>query len=87
MRGELFYNSSNKKVFVNTHVTFLKEDYVNNFKLKSKVILEELVSAQEPFKSSEFGPSVPLLLVHVQREKNKNVLEGEQVQLKQVVEK
>ena len=33
---------------------FLEEDYVNNFKPKSKVILEELDSAQESPKPPEF---------------------------------
>ena len=43
-RGGLFYSSSEKKVIVSTNVKFLEEDYVNNFKPKSKVILEELDS-------------------------------------------
>ena len=46
-RGGLFYSSSEKKVIVSTNAKFLEEDYVNNFKPKSKVILEELDSAQE----------------------------------------
>ena len=45
---------------------FLEEDYVNNFKPKSKVILEELDSAQESPKPPEFGPIVPLFPVCVQ---------------------
>ena len=44
-RGGLFYSSSEKKVIVSTNAKFLEEDYVNNFKPKSKVILEELDSA------------------------------------------
>ena len=45
--GGLFYRLLDKKVFVSTHVTFLEEDYINNFKPKNKIILEELTSAQE----------------------------------------
>ena len=43
-RGGIFYNSKEKKVIVSTHATFLEEDYMNNFKPKSKVVLEELDS-------------------------------------------
>ena len=42
---DFFYSSSEKKVIVSTNAKFLEEDYVNNFKPKSKVILEELDSA------------------------------------------
>ena len=31
-------------MIVSTHATFLEEDYMNNFKPKSKVVLEELDS-------------------------------------------
>ena len=41
-RGGLFYSPSDKKVFVSTNVTFLEDDYMTNFKPRSKVILEEL---------------------------------------------
>ena len=51
---------------MSTNAKFLEEDYVNNFKPKSKVILEELDSAQESPKPLEFGPIVPLLPVRVQ---------------------
>ena len=71
---------------MSTHATFLEEDYVNNFKPKSKVILEELDSAQEPPKPPEFGPIVPLFPVHVQRGENENIPEGEQAQVKPIVE-
>ena len=53
-RGGLFYSSSEKKVIVSTNEKFFKEDYVNNFKPKSKVILEELDSAQESPKPPKF---------------------------------
>ena len=45
-RGGLFYSPLNKKVFVSTNVTFLKDDYMTNFKPHSKVVLEELRSDQ-----------------------------------------
>ena len=45
-RGGLFYSSSDKKVFVSTNATFLEDDYMTNFKLRSKVVLEELLSDQ-----------------------------------------
>ena len=51
---------------MSTNAKFLEEDYVNNFKAKSKVILEELDSAQESPKPLEFGPIVPLFPVRVQ---------------------
>ena len=37
MRGGIFYNPNEKKVIVSTHATFLEEDYMNNFKPRSKV--------------------------------------------------
>ena len=45
MRG-LFYSPQDRKLIVNTHFTFLEEDYMNNFKPKSKVILKELSGDQ-----------------------------------------
>ena len=60
----LFYSSLEKKVIVSTNTKFFEEDYVNNFKPKSKVILEELDSAQESPKPPEFRPFVPLFPVH-----------------------
>ncbi|KAH9769280.1 Integrase catalytic domain-containing protein [Citrus sinensis] len=45
-RGGLFYSPQDRKVIVSTHFTSLEEDYMNNFKLKSKVILEELSGDQ-----------------------------------------
>ena len=47
-RGGIFYNPKEKKVIVSTHATFLEEDYMNNFKPKSKVVLEELDSVRDP---------------------------------------
>ena len=43
-RGGLFYIPQDKKVFVSTNATFLENDYMANFKPRSKVVLEELQS-------------------------------------------
>ena len=51
---DFFNSSSEKKVIVSTNAKFFEEDYVNNFKPKSKVILEELDLAQESLKPPEF---------------------------------
>ena len=45
-RGGLFYSPSDKKVFVSTNATFLEDDYMENFKPRSKVVQEELRSDQ-----------------------------------------
>ena len=37
-RGGLFYSPSDKKVFVSTNATFLEDDYMTNFKPRSKVV-------------------------------------------------
>ena len=67
-----------KKVIVSTHATFLEEDYMNNFKPKSKVVLEELDSVRDPPQTPIFPPLFP---VDVQRGENvQNVPEGEQTQ-------
>ena len=47
-RGGIFYNPREKKVIVSTHATFLEEDYMNNFKPSSKVVLEKLYSVRDP---------------------------------------
>ena len=39
----LFYNSNEQKVIVLAHATFLEESYMNDFKPRSKVVLEELL--------------------------------------------
>ena len=46
IRGSLFYSPSNKKVFISTNATLLEDDYMTNFKPRSKVVLEELRSDQ-----------------------------------------
>ena len=43
-RGGIFCNPKEKKVIVSTHATFLEKDYMNNFKPRSKVVLEKLDS-------------------------------------------
>ena len=55
-RGEIFYSTKDKNVFVSTHATFLEDDYMKNYKPKSKVILEELASSQEIPKTLEIPP-------------------------------
>ena len=77
-RGGIFYNPKEKKVIVSTHATFLEEDYMNNFKPKSKVVLEDLDSVRDPPQTPIFPPLFP---VDVQGGENvKNVPEGEQTQ-------
>ena len=67
-----------KKVIVSTHATFLEEDYMNNFKPKSKVVLEEIDSVRDPPQTPSFPPLFP---IDVQREEIvQNVPEGEQTQ-------
>ena len=55
-RGGIFYNPKEKKVIVSTHATFLEEDYMNNFKPKNKVVLEELDSIRDPPQTPIFPP-------------------------------
>ena len=43
MRGGIFYNPSDKKVFVSAHATFLEHEYINYFKPHSKVLLEDVL--------------------------------------------
>ena len=43
-RGGLFYSPQDKKVFLSS--TFLENDYMANFKPRSRVVLEELQSDQ-----------------------------------------
>ena len=64
-RGGIFYSPKEKKVFVSTHATFLENDYMNNFKPRSKVVLEEMLgttSTPQPIRvvglgGEEAGPS------------------------------
>ena len=54
-------------MIVSTHATFLEEDYMKNFKPKSKVVLEELDSVRDPPQTIIFPPLFP---VDVQRGEN-----------------
>ena len=64
-RCEIFYNPKEKKVIMSTHSTFLEENYMNNFKPRSKMVLEKLDSVQDPQETPNFPPLFP---VDVQRE-------------------
>ncbi|KAH9743690.1 hypothetical protein KPL70_003387 [Citrus sinensis] len=55
-RGGLFYSPQDRKVIVSTHFTSLEEDYMNNFKPKSK---EE---QQQPDDQHKINPKQPSLL-------------------------
>ena len=60
------------------HTTFLEDDYMNNFKPRSKVLFEELDSVQDPQETPNFPPLFP---IDVQRrEFVQHILEGEQTQ-------
>ena len=41
-KGGLFYNPQKRKVIVSTHATFLEESYMNDYKPRSKILLEEV---------------------------------------------
>ena len=45
-RGGFLYSPSDKKLFVSINANFLEDDYMTNFKPRSKVVLEELRSDQ-----------------------------------------
>ena len=47
-RGGLFYSPKDKKIFVSTNTTFLENNYMTNFKPRSKVILEEILHGPIP---------------------------------------
>ena len=47
-RGGIFYSHLENKVFTSTTATFSKNDYVQNFKPRSKVVLEEMVKELTP---------------------------------------
>ena len=65
-------------MIVSTHAAFLEEGYMNNFKPKSKVVLEELDSIRDLPQTPIFRPMFP---IDVQRGENvQNVLDGEQTQ-------
>ncbi|EXB36808.1 hypothetical protein L484_007870 [Morus notabilis] len=60
-RGRLFYSQADQKVYVSTNATFLEHDYMIDFKPRSKIVLEELLS-------DEIGPH-PTRVVGPLREK------------------
>ena len=61
MKGGIFYSTKDKKVLISTHAIFLEDNYIKNYKPKSKVILEELASNQETPKTLEIPPQVPIM--------------------------
>ena len=67
-RGGLFYSHSEKKVFTSTNATFQENDYVQNFKHRNKVVLEEMVKELTPTNvpslSTQVDDEIPTL--HVQ---------------------
>jgi hypothetical protein len=46
-KGYLFYSPKEIKVFVTTNARFLEEEYVNNNRPKSEVVLDEMVDARK----------------------------------------
>ena len=75
-RGGIFYNPKENNVIFITHATFIEDDYMKNFKPRSKVVLEELDSIRDPQETPNFPPLVP---VDVQRKEYIQPLpEGEQ---------
>ena len=42
-RGGFFYSLEENKVFVSTNATFLEEDYMREFKSRSKIVLDKLL--------------------------------------------
>jgi hypothetical protein len=45
-KGYLFYSPEDKKLFVATNAKFLEEYYVNNFKPRSREVLDEMIEAR-----------------------------------------
>ena len=43
-RGGLFSSTQDNRVFVSTNVVFLEHNYMTNFKLRSKIVMEELLA-------------------------------------------
>lgn len=64
---------------MSTHAILLKEYYINNFKPKRRMVLEELNSYQKQPKPQSFFLIIPFVSVYVQRWKI--VLEDEQTQM------
>ena len=51
-RGGFFYSAEENKVFVSTNATFLEEDYMREFKPRSKIVLEELLASSTSMPST-----------------------------------
>ena len=51
-RGGFFYSPDDNKVFVSTNATFLEGDYMREFKPRSKMLLEELLTGSTSTPSS-----------------------------------
>ena len=47
-KGGLFYSPKDQTVKISTNATFLKEDYMRDFKPRSKVVIEEMVKDKTP---------------------------------------
>ena len=41
-KGWYFYHPREQKVFVSTHVVFLEDNYIMNYKPKGRIVLEEV---------------------------------------------
>ena len=54
IRGGIFYNPKEKKPIMSAHATFLEDDYMNNFKPRRKVVLEEHDSVRDPQETPNF---------------------------------
>ena len=58
MWGDFFYSSKYNKVFASTHTNLLENDYMNNYKPKSEVMIEE-ITGEKP------KPSALIVETHV----------------------
>ena len=52
-KGGIFYNPKDKKVFVSTHTTFFDNEYMNDFKPRSKLLLEKISKKKTPDDSTK----------------------------------
>ena len=49
----LFDSPKEKKVFVSTYATFLEDDYMTNYKLRSKVVLAKMLAPDSVYNQQE----------------------------------
>ena len=56
-KGGLFYSPKDQTIKISTHATFLEEEYMRDFKPKSKVILEELSKTSQQVSDLDIRPS------------------------------